>query len=118
MIYSNTKCKELGLLNSLHKKAIRHLTLANYNAHTDKLYKYNNLTNFTDTISTQKATFLHNYRHNRLPINFNNMFTYKQDSNIDRLHHDIGTFVTSTSKHLSKYKTDCLKEKCFTCHNK
>ena len=70
LIYSNTKCKELKLLESLHKKAIRHVTLSKYNEHTSKLYKANNLTNFHDTIKTQKLTFMHNFRHNRLPNSF------------------------------------------------
>ena len=83
LIYSNTKRKELKVLESLHKKALRHLTLSKFNEHTSKLYKEHNLLNFSDTILTQKAMFLHNFRHDRLPTNFNNFFTYKKDLNTE-----------------------------------
>ena len=101
IIYSNTKCNELKLLDSLHKKAIRHLTLSKYNAHTSILYKKHNILSFQDTIFMQKALFMHNYRNDRLPISFQNQFIYKTDVDSQRLRHDEGTFVITNNRSLS-----------------
>ena len=81
IIYSNTKCKEFSSLNTLHKKAIRNVTLSKYNEHTNPLYKKLKLTNLTDTILLQKVLVIHNFRHDRLPISFTNILTYKTDTN-------------------------------------
>jgi len=65
------------------------------------VYKEHKLLNFSDTILLQKAVFMHNYRHDRLPDSFFNMFSYKVDTNQNRLHHEDGTFNTKTVKFLS-----------------
>ena len=100
-IFSNTKCKELKLLEYLHKKALRHLTLSKYNDHTSILYKKHKLTNFSDTLLLQGATLLHNYRHDRLPDSFSNMFSFKIDTDKNRLRNEDGTFETNSSKFIS-----------------
>ena len=101
LIYSNTNLKELTSLEIMHKKALRHINLAKYNAHTAYLYKKSKILNFSDTIFFQKALFMHNFRHNRLPDSFQNQFSFKSDTNTNRLRHDDGTFDVKNLKYSS-----------------
>ena len=87
-------------MESLHKKAIRHISLSKYNEHTPLLYKTHKLTNFYDTIYMQKATLLHNYRHDRLPDSFSNMFSFKFDNYTNRLRNEAGTFYIIPTKYI------------------
>ena len=92
-------------LEAMHKKAIRHLTHAKYNAHTSILYKNTGLLNLYDTIFLQKATFMHNFRFGRLPDSFLNFYTYKYDTSTNRLRHEDGTFNVKNYKFSSPLNT-------------
>lgn len=85
------------MLETLHKKAIRHVSLAKYNAHTSYLYKSCNLLNFWDLITMQKALFMHNFRYDRLPDSFLNFFTYNNDHSINRLREEDSNFLIKTN---------------------
>jgi hypothetical protein len=63
------------------KKAIRIITKSKYNAHTQPLFKQKNILPLTDLINMSKIQFMYDYRMNRTPSSFDQMWI----RNVDRL---------------------------------
>ena len=60
---------------TLQKKAIRIISKASYNSHTEPLFKENNILKLKDLYEQQIAIFMHNWENNKLPTSFKNSFT-------------------------------------------
>jgi hypothetical protein len=54
----------------LQKNAIRTISLAKYNAHTEPLFKKLNILKLPDLINLSKVKFMHNFIYNKLPSSF------------------------------------------------
>ena len=92
-------CKTLPdkKLSILQKKAIRHVSGANYVSHTDPLFINNNQLKVTDIIVYNNVLFMHSLRYDNLPTSFNNILQLKTENNTDRIRSDMGGFVIPTN---------------------
>ena len=77
-------CKTLPdkKLYILQKKAIRHVSGANYVSHTDPLFINNNQLKVTDIIVYNNVLFMHSLRYDNLPTSFNNILQLKTEKKI------------------------------------
>ena len=58
----------------LQKKAIRHISLSHYRAHTDPLFTKLRILKISDLISLSRACIVHQFRSGHLPDSFNRTF--------------------------------------------
>ena len=100
-INSNVKTSDLRQLSTLHKKAIRDLCKANYNAHSAGLYRDKELLNNLNLNIVSKASIIHDYHYCRLPDSFCGMLKYRTNTGANRLRHHDGTFDIPKSNFLS-----------------
>ena len=63
------------------KKAIRIITKSKYNQHTEPLFKQKEILPLYDLINLSKVKFMFDYKHNKTPSSFNNMWK----RNVDRI---------------------------------
>ena len=61
------------------KKAIRVLNKANYNSHTDPLFKQSNILKVGDQYKYEAMIFMHNFLGNKLPKSFDQVFQLNRD---------------------------------------
>ena len=87
----------------LQKKAVRIISLAKYNAHTEQIFKKLSILKIHDLFSICQLKFYHNYLNKLLPHHFINMF-FKMNNEV---HHYI-TWI-STKLHVSKVKHSFAK---------
>ena len=85
-------------IHVLQKRAIRCIHKANYNSHTDPLFKHSKLKKLTDIYETQVLLFMHNYVSNKLPESFNGTFVLNRDM--------MTSYITRQSNLL--YEKKCL----------
>jgi hypothetical protein len=71
------KSKSLDKIFKLQKRAIRCINNKAYRAHTEPLFKSNRILNIKDLYECQVRMFMHDYKYNRLPISFTNIFEYE-----------------------------------------
>ena len=82
IVWGSAKSSMLSKLEIQQKKAIRHICLLKYNAHTKEAFKKHNFLQINDLISYNQAIFIHNYKLNKLPFSFNNMIDAIPDNNL------------------------------------
>ena len=89
----------------IQKKAIRVVNNAKYNAHTDPLFKKNNLLKFPDLYKVACIKFYHKYKTNQLPHYLNTLF----DSNT--LPHRYETRFNNVRPQVSNkvYTSKCIR---------
>ena len=78
-IWSGTCKKYLSKLTVLQKRAIRHISSANYNDHTSVLFSSLHLLKFQDIINLKVAIFTYSSIHHILPVSLDNIFSYNLD---------------------------------------
>ena len=66
----------LEKLFKLQKRAVRIINKTSYRAHTDPLFKADNILKLTDLYKLSSSLLIFDYKHDRLPISFNNYFSY------------------------------------------
>ena len=64
----------LNSIAKLQKRAIRYITHAPYNAHTENIFKSLNILKLKDLITQQISLFMYKYYYKILPPSFQNMF--------------------------------------------
>ena len=67
--------KLIDKIDILQKKCIRNVALKPYKAHTEPLFKEHSIIKLSDKISYCRSVFMHQYRNNKLPESFSNIFT-------------------------------------------
>ena len=72
LIYSSTNESTLKQLVTKQKIAVRCISNSKYNEHTDPLFKSLGIIKFDDMRELQSLKFMHDYKHNNLPISFQN----------------------------------------------
>ena len=66
--------KLLGKVEKLQKKCVRNVALAKYMAHTEPIFKEHQILKLPEKLSFCRSTFMHQYRHKKLPVSFSNIF--------------------------------------------
>ena len=90
-------------LLKLQKKAVRIITSAKYNAHTEPIFKKPSILKIHDLFSLCQLKFYHNYLNKLLPHHFINMY-FKMNNEV----HHYSTRI-STKLHVSKVKHSFAK---------
>ena len=63
----------------IHKRAIRTMTRANFNSHTEPLFKQMHILKIQDQYEYEAALFMTKFTLNKLPSSFNNVFTFNHE---------------------------------------
>ena len=84
IIWSSCKLSTLNPLIKLQKKAIRIISNANYNAHTEKLFKKHEILPLNELAIYSKILFMYDFINNRLPSSFENMWIRNAELNQNR----------------------------------
>ena len=71
--------KLIKKIESLQKKCIRNVALEKYKSHTEPIFKKLKILKFSDKLSFCQAQFVHQFRHKKLPVSFDNIFTEVTD---------------------------------------
>ena len=79
LAWGRTTQKHLESILKLQKKAIRVLNKANYNSHTDPLFKQSNILKVGDQYKYEAMIFMHNFLGNKLPKSFDQVFQLNRD---------------------------------------
>ena len=75
LLWGCAKNKFINKLENLQKKCIRNVALKSYRAHTEPLFKQLEILKLSDKLSYCRASFMHAYRHEKLPPSFSGIFT-------------------------------------------
>ena len=67
--------KMINKIDILQKRCIRNISLKSFKAHTKPLLKNLGILKLSDKISYCQSLFMHQYRNNKLPHSFSNIFT-------------------------------------------
>jgi hypothetical protein len=86
-ISSCTSQSNLNRINILHKKAIRIINRAKYNAHTAPLFKQSSILPFDMQVKYNKLMLMHSIRYNYCPSSLNDIFTVNANNNDHNLRH-------------------------------
>ena len=81
--------KHIKILESIQKKAIRHVMLAKFNAHTSVFFKSLNMLKLTDIFDFNRAIFVHKFVYGNLPSAFTTYYEFLLEAGIDRNRNDI-----------------------------
>ena len=99
MIYGCTMTKHLNYLGTVQKRAIRHVVLAKYKAHTEPIFLGLKYLNLVDTIIMAQSIFMHKYDNGHLPASFNNMYQIVTQIGEDRVRGDCGKYFIPKFKY-------------------
>lgn len=79
--------RNLKRINKLQKWALRTITNAKYNAHTEPILKRLKLLKVTDIYRLTAIKIMHKYKNNKLPVYFNGMFDFIQSTHNHHTRH-------------------------------
>jgi Reverse transcriptase (RNA-dependent DNA polymerase) len=74
-IWSNANASQINALYLMQKSAIRLISNAKFNAHTEPLFKKHSILKLPDLIETSKLKFMHNFIYQKLPVSFRGTWT-------------------------------------------
>lgn len=83
----------------LQKRALRAINKANYNAHTDPLFKNNKILKVKDLFVFEALRFLTKLENNKLPISFQGFFPLNRDIHIHRITRQSDQFFIKASRY-------------------
>ena len=66
--------KLLGKVENLQKRCVRNVALKKCTAHTEPIFKTQQILKLQDKLSFCRSIFMHQFRNNKLPISFSNTF--------------------------------------------
>ena len=96
----------------LQKRAIRIVNNSKYNSHTDPLFKSSNILKLPDLLELQSLLFMHDFKNNKLPLSFQNMFETNENLPNSRQTRQ------SELYHVTLYRSDfCRKLPCHILPN-
>ena len=79
------------------KRCIRNVALKSYKAHTEPLFKDLEILKFSDKLSYCRSVFMHQYRNNKLPITFSNIFTEISETDDFQTRHNHYNYICKPS---------------------
>ena len=108
---SCAKLKDLNILQTIQKKAVRHVALAKSIAHTGPLLTQLDFLDFHDTVCLNRAIFVHKMLNDRLPRAFADYYQYVHQSGQDRNRNDDGKLFIPAFNHpkILSPKWECFK---------
>ena len=59
----------------MQKKCVRNVALEKYMAHTEPIFKEHQILKLPDKLSFCRSIFMHQYKHNKLPVSFSDLYT-------------------------------------------
>ena len=80
--------KQLKKIVTLQKKCVRNVAKLPYKAHTEPIFKVLGILNLHDKLTYSRSVFMHQYKNDKLPNSFANMFSDIPDSNLQTRHND------------------------------
>lgn len=92
LAWGNATQSALRQTSLLQKRAIRLINNANYNSHTDPLFRGSRVMKLSDLVEYQAALFAFDFKAHNLPVSFNESYTFNRDLPFSR--------VTRQSDHL------------------
>ena len=111
IIFSCTSQKNIRYIETMQKKALRHVCKAKYNAHTAPLFIKLNQLNFDDSVTMSRALFMHKFKFGHLPASFDNFYEFKSQIGANRVREDDGKIHVPTFNYPSVLspKWECAK---------
>jgi len=79
LVWGNATQSALHQTTLLQKRAIRLINNAKYNSHTDPLFRSSHILKLADLVEYQAALFAFDLNTKKLPISFNDIFTFNRD---------------------------------------
>ena len=79
LAWGNANASTLNPIIKKQKNAIRLISNAPYNAHTEPLFKKHKILRFEDLMTFSKLKFMHSYINNTLPGSFDGLWPYNRD---------------------------------------
>ena len=127
LMYGCATDGELRDIEILQKRAVRLVAGAHYRAHTTPLFQSLKILKLTDIIFLERVTFVHKYRHNKLPDAFSQNFLNLVDGDNLLRRQDPGQYTPLPNNHrltsrspISRLITDWnslpYPTKCISCH--
>ena len=105
LLWSCSNKKSLDKIENLQKKCLRNVSLKSYKAHTEPIFKDLNILKLRDKFTYCRSVFMHQYRHNKLPISFSDIFTEIINcDNLQSRHNDYNFVINpAVKKHLELF---------------
>ena len=79
LVWGNATQSALRQTTLLQKRAIRLINNAKYNSHTDPLFRSSHILKLANLVEYQAAFFAFDLNTKKLPISFNDIFTFNRD---------------------------------------
>ena len=115
LLWGCAEQKLLKKIETLQKKCIRNVALKGSFSHSEPIFKELKILKFVDKISFFRALFMHQYRNNKLPVSFTNIF---QDiTNTDELQTRHNDYNYKNSPAVYKYLENFPYKKIITNWN-
>ena len=91
--------KMLEKVEKLQKRCIRNVSLKSFRSHTEPLFKNLKILNLSDKLAFSKSVFMHQYKNNKLPVSFSDLFTdITCTDELQTRHNDYNFINTPASK--------------------
>ena len=102
--------KFLKRIETLQKKCIRNVSLKKFNAHSEPIFKELEILKISDKIAYCQAIFMHQYRHKKLPVSFENMFQEITENDALQTRHNDYNFINKPAikRYLEKFPTKTM----------
>jgi hypothetical protein len=103
-LYACTSIKNINRIKVMQKKVIRSICNANYNDHTEPLFKLLNILPFEKLIMSTQCTLMHSIVHKYSPAALHNTWTFNYQRGLDRdLRNDQDIYIPRAA-------TECVKK--------
>ena len=93
LLWGCAKTKYLDKIENLQKRCIRNIALRKFKAHTEPIFKEFQILNLRDKLVYIRSTFMHQYRHDKLPASFSGLFTDITNSDEFQIRHNDYNYI-------------------------
>ena len=83
----------MNKIENLQKRCIRNVGLKNFRAHTEPIFKEMEILKFKDKLAYNRSVFMHQYKNNKLPESFSDIFTDVTNTDDLQTRHNDYNFV-------------------------
>ena len=102
--------KFINKIENLQKRCVRNVALKHFKAHTEPLFKSLSILKFPDKLSYCKSIFMNQYRTQKLPESFRNIFTDITCTDETQTRHNDYNYqnIPSTKRTLDSFPFKCM----------
>ena len=93
LLWSCAEKKLLNKIENLQKRCIRNVGLKNFRAVTEPIFKEMEILKFKDKLAYNRSVFMHQYKNNKLPESFSDIFTDISNTDDLQTRHNDYNFV-------------------------